>query len=85
MLILIRKDFEKKNLENIKQEITDKRESIKNLNEKINSLKEEQSQGKRINPRDIDNLQQQINKIYSDSMIGFILINFPNNSVHSSE
>ena len=83
LLILIRKDFEKKNLENIKQEITDKRESIKNINEKINSLKEEQSQGKRINPRDIDNLQQQINKIYSDSMIGFILINFPNNSVQS--
>ena len=79
----IRNDFEKKNLENIKQEITDRRESIKNINEKINSLKEEQNQGKKVNPRDIDNLQQQINKIYSDSMIGFILINFPNNSVQS--
>ena len=81
--ILIRKDFEKKNLENIKQEIMDKRENIKNLNEKINALKEDQNQGKKINPRDIDNFQQQIIKIYLDSMIGFILVNFPNNSEQS--
>ena len=81
--ILIRKDFEKKNLENIKQEITTKRENINNLNDKINALKEEQNKGKKVNPRDIDNLQQQIDKIYFDSMIGFIIINFPNNPEQS--
>ena len=70
-------------MENIKQEITTKRENISNLNEKINALKEEQNQGKKVNPRDIDNLQQQIDKIYFDSMIGFIIINFPNNPEQS--
>ena len=76
--ILIKKDFEKKNLENIKQEINNKRENINALNDKINTLKEEQNQGKKINPRDIDNLQQQIDKIYYESFTGFVIINFPN-------
>ena len=75
----IKKDFEKKNLENIKQEIITKRENINTLNEKINTLKEEQNQGKKINQRELDNLQMQIDKIYLESIIGFVLINFPNN------
>ena len=76
---LIKKDFEQKNLENLKQEIITKRENINTMNEKINAIKEEQNQGKKINQRDIDNLQQQIDKIYFDSIMGFVLINFPNN------
>ena len=75
----ITKDFEKKNLDNMKQEIITKRENINALNDKINLLKEEQNQGKKINPKDIDNLNQQIEKIYFDSIIGFVIINFPNN------
>ena len=75
----IKKDFEKKNLENMKQEIITKRENINALNEKINTIKEEQNQGKKINQRELDNLQQQIEKIYFESIIGFVLVNFPNN------
>ena len=75
----IKKDFEKKNLDDIKQEIITKRENLNALNEKINTLKEEQTQGKKINPREIDNLQQQIDKIFFESITGFVIINYPNN------
>ena len=74
----IKKDFEKKNLENIKQEINTKRENINAINEKINAIKEEQNQGKKINQRDLDNLQQQIDKIIFESIVGFVILNFPN-------
>ena len=79
----IKKDFEKKNLENIKQEINTKRENINAINEKINAIKEEQNQGKKINQRDLDNLQQQIDKIIFESIVGFVILNFPNDSKQS--
>ena len=75
----IKKDFEKKNVEDIRKEITVKRENIKAINDKMNIIIEEQNQGKKPNPRELQNLQQQLDKIYFDSIIGFVLINFPNN------
>ena len=76
----IREDFQYKNLEDIKQEINKKREEIKNLNNELEKFKEEQEKKGKFNvTKDMQNIQQQIDKINNDSIKGFILIGIPEN------
>ena len=76
----IREDFPFKNIEDIKKEINKKREDIKNMNNEIEKLKEEQEKKGKFNiTKDIQNLQQQIDKINNESIKGFILIGIPEN------
>ena len=76
----IREDFQYKSLENVKKDIIKKREDIKNLNNEIDKLKEEQEKKAKFNiAKDVQNIQQQIDKIINDSLIGFILIGIPEN------
>ena len=76
----IREDFPYKNIENVKKDIIKKREDIKNLNNEIEKLKEEQEKKGKFNiAKDVQNIQQQIDKIIIDSLIGFILIGIPEN------
>ena len=76
----IREDFSYKNKEDIKKEIIKKREDIKNLNNEIEKLKEEQEKKIKINiTKDLQNIQQQIDKINNEAIIGFILIGIPEN------
>ena len=75
----IMEDFEMKNIENIKQEIANRREQIKNLTSELNRVKEEQQKKHKTNLRELQVYQQQLDKIEIESMIGFIIINFPNN------
>ena len=75
----IKEDFETKNIENIRQEITKKRENLQNINNEINRIKEEQIKKQKSNLREMQINQQQLDKIDLDSMAGFIIINFPNN------
>ena len=74
----IKEDFEMKNTENIKQEITNRREQIKNLTIELNKVREEQQKKQKTNLRELQVYQQQLDKIEIDSMVGFIIINFPN-------
>ena len=75
----IKEDFPYKNLEEVKDDIIKKREDIKNLNNEIDKLKEEQEKkgGKFNITKDVQNFQQQIDKINNDSIKGFILIGIP--------
>ena len=75
----IREDFEIKKMENIKQEIISKRENITNINNELNKIKEEQQKKQKVNLRELQVYQQQLDKIEQESMIGFVIINFPNN------
>ena len=74
----IKEDFEIKNIENIKQEIINKRETVNNLNNELNKVREEQQKKQRTNLRELQVFQQQLDKIDLDTMIGFVIINFPN-------
>ena len=76
----IKEDFQNQTLENVKRDIIKKREDIKNLNNEIDKLKEDQEKKGKFNvAKDVQNIQQQIDKIISDSLIGFILIGIPEN------
>lgn len=76
----IREDFSFRSKEDVKNEIIKKRENIMNLNNEIQKLKEEQETKKKFNiAKDLQNLQLQIDKINSDSLVGFILIGIPAN------
>ena len=75
----IREDFQIKDIENLKQEIISRRENITNINNELNKIKEEQQKKQRVNLRELQVYQQQLDKIDQDSMIGFVIINFPNN------
>ena len=76
----IREDFQFKNLEDIKKDIIKKREDLKNLNNEIEKFKEEQEKKGKFNvTKEIQIIQQQIDKINNDSIIGFILIGIPEN------
>ena len=74
----IKEDFEKKNIEIIKQEITNKRETVNNINNELNKVREEQQKKQKTNLRELQVYQQQLDKIDLDTMIGFVIINFPN-------
>ena len=74
----IKEDFQVKNIEDIKKEITNKRETVTNLNNELNRIKEEQQKKQKTNLRELQVYQQQLDKIDFDTMIGFIIINFPN-------
>ena len=74
----IKEDFEKKNIENIKQEIINKRETVNNINNELNKLREEQQKKQKTNLRELQVYQQQLDKIDLDTLIGFVIINFPN-------
>ena len=80
LIIKIRQDFHFKNKDDIKKEIIKKRETIMNLNNEIEKLKEEQEKKTKFNvAKDVQNIQQQIDKINNEGIIGFILIGIPNN------
>ena len=76
----IREDFSFRNIEDIKKDILKKRENLLNLNNSIEKLKEEQEKKPKPNiAKEIQNIQQQIDKINNESIIGFILISIPEN------
>ena len=76
----IREDFHYKEKEDIRKEIIKRRENIMNLNNEIEKLKEDQEKKIKTNvAKDIQNIQQQIDKIINESIIGFILIGIPEN------
>ena len=76
----IREDFQYKNFEDIKKDIIKKRDELKNLNNELEKSKEEQEKKGKFNiTKEIQAIQQQIDKINNDSMIGFILIGIPEN------
>ena len=79
----IKEDFNiKKNKDEIKKEIIKKREYFMNLNNEMEKLREEQEKKIKFNiAKDIQNIQQQIDKINIESIIGFILIGIPENIV----
>ena len=74
----IKENFEIKNIENIKQEIIKKRDNVQNIANELNKLKEEQQKKQKSNPRELQVYQQQLDKIDLETMIGFVIINFPN-------
>ena len=74
----IKEDFEIKNKENIKNEIIKKRENVQNITNELNKVKEEQQKKQKINQRELQVYQQQLDKIDSETLIGFVIINFPN-------
>ena len=76
----IREDFHFRDKEEIKKDIIKKRENINSLNSEIEKLKDEQEKKIKINiAKDVQNLQQQIDKKVNDAIIGFILIGIPEN------
>ena len=75
----IREDFEMKNLDNIKQEILSRREQISKITTELNRVREEQQRKQKTNLRELQVYQQQLDKIDFESLVGFIIINFPNN------
>ena len=44
----------------------------------MNKIKEEQQKKQKSNPRELQVYQQQLDKIDLETMIGFVIINFPN-------
>ena len=74
----IKEDFEKKDMEIIKQEIIKKRENVNNINNELNKVREEQQKKQKTNLRELQVYQQQLDKIDLETMIGFVIINFPN-------
>ena len=80
LMAKIREDFPFKNLEDIRNEINKKREDLKNLNNEIEKIKEEQEKKGKFNvTKEIQNFQNQIDKINNESIKGFILIGIPEN------
>ena len=75
----IKEDFERKNIETIKQEIENRRNNVNNINTELNKVKEEQNKKQKPNLRELQVYQQQLDKIDLEAMAGFVIINFPNN------
>ena len=76
----IREDFQYKNFEDIKKDIIKKREELKNLNNELEKLREDQEKKGKLNvTKEMQTIQQQIEKINTDMIIGFILIGMPEN------